>query len=58
MISSRGDIIATGGDDTIIKIWDLSINENEVSVKKFIEIDSHADRILHLDISVDDSLVN
>lgn len=51
-------MLITGGDDKNIKVWDVAEQENKVVVKKNKDISYHTDKILHLDISVDDTLVN
>jgi len=57
IFNSKGNILITGGDDANIKVWDVTEQEKGTLVKKNKEISYHTDKILHLDISVDDTLV-
>ena len=55
--NSKGDVLITGGDDAVIKIWNISKQSQGISVKKDKEIKNHTGKILHLNISVDDFIV-
>lgn len=51
-------MIATGGDNSVITLWNINRKNNKFdTVTKNKEIKYHTRGINHLDISVDDKLV-